>query len=60
MHFGEAIDAEVGSNAVVGRLAGTSPSTATAMLPFATVAWHGGDSTVRYRMATMVPDQAGG
>ena len=60
MHFGEAVDAEVGSNAVAGRLAGTSPSTATALLPYATVAWHGGASTVRYRMATMVPDQAAG
>ena len=59
MHFGEAVDAEVGSNAVAGRLAGTSPSTVTKMLPYATVAWHDGDSTVRYRMATMVPDQAG-
>jgi hypothetical protein len=31
----------------------------TALLPYATVAWHDGASTVRYRMATMVPDQAG-
>jgi len=59
MHYGEAVDVEVGSNAVAGRLAGTSRSTATAMLPYATVAWHDGNSTVRYRMATMVPDQAG-
>jgi hypothetical protein len=60
MHFGEALDAEAGSNAVAGRLAGASPSTATALLPYATVAWHDGTSTVRYRMATMVPDQDGG
>jgi hypothetical protein len=60
MHFGEAVDAEVGSNMVAGRLAGTSPSTATALLPYATVTWHDGSSSVRYRMATMVPDQAGG
>jgi hypothetical protein len=59
MHFGEAVEAEVGSNAVAGRLAGTSPSTATALLPYATVVWHDGASTVRYRMATMAPDQAG-
>jgi hypothetical protein len=44
---------------VAGRLAGASPSTATAVLPYATVAWHDGNSTVRYRMATMVPDQDG-
>jgi len=59
MHFGESLDAEVGSDAVAGRLAGTTPSTTTALLPFATIAWHVGNSTVRYRMATMVPDQAG-
>jgi hypothetical protein len=59
MHFGEAIDAEAGSNAVAGRLAGASPSTVTALLPFALVALHDGNSTVRYRMATMIPDQAG-
>jgi len=59
MHFGEAVEAEVGSNAVAGRLAGTSPSTVTALLPYATVVWHDGASTVRYRMATMAPDQAG-
>jgi len=59
MHFGESVDAEVGSDAVAGRLAGTSSLTATAMLPFATVAWHEGNSTVHYRMATMVPDEAG-
>jgi hypothetical protein len=54
MHFGAAIEAEAGSTAVLGRLGGTAPDLATAMLPFATVAWHGGASTVRYRMATMV------
>jgi hypothetical protein len=59
MHFGEALEAEVGSDVVASRLAGASPSTATAMLPYATVAWHGGTSTLQYRMATMVPDQAG-
>jgi hypothetical protein len=59
MHFGESLDAEVGSDAVAGRLAGTSSSMTTAMLPFATVAWHAGNSTAHYRMATMLPDQSG-
>jgi hypothetical protein len=54
LHFGDAIDAEVGSTAVIGHLAGPSPSSATAALPFATVAWHSGSSTVSYRMTTMV------
>ena len=57
MHFGDAIDAEVGSTAVIGRLAGPSPSTVTAALPFATVAWRHGSSTVSYRMTTMVPNR---
>jgi hypothetical protein len=59
MHFGDTVDVEAGSNAVAGHLAGASPSTATALLPYATVALHDGNSTVRYRMATMVPDQGG-
>ena len=58
MHFGEAIESEVGSTAVMGRLGGMSPTITTAMLPFATVAWSGGDSTVRYRLATMAASQA--
>jgi hypothetical protein len=57
MHFGEAVEAEVGSNMVAGHLAGMPAS--KAMLPYATVAWHDGVSTVSYGMATMVPDQAG-
>ncbi|MGA3133340.1 MAG: carboxypeptidase-like regulatory domain-containing protein [Terracidiphilus sp.] len=57
MHFGEAVEADVGSNMVAGHLAGMPAS--TAMLPYATVAWHDGVSTVHYGMATMVPDQAG-
>ncbi len=58
MHFGEAIEAEVGSTAVLGRLAGPTASTVTAMLPYADVAWHGGSSTVSYRMATMVQSRS--
>ena len=41
MRLGDAIEADVGSAAVVGRLGGANPSTATAMLPYANVAWHG-------------------
>lgn len=57
MHFGEAIDAEVGSTAVMAHISGPSADTLTAMLPFADVAWQGGSSTVRYRMATMIQGQ---
>jgi hypothetical protein len=57
MHFGEAVEADVGSNMAAGHLAGM-PVTA-AMLPYATITWRHGVSTVSYGMATMVPDQAG-
>jgi len=57
MQIGPDIDAEVGSTGVMGRLGGNSPSTATAMLPYANVEWQSGDKSVRYRMATMMQDQ---
>jgi carboxypeptidase family protein len=57
MQLGPDIDAEVGSTAVMGRLGGNSPSTATAVLPYANVEWQSGAKSVRYRMATMMPDQ---
>ena len=57
MQIGPDIDAEVGSTAVIGRLGGNSPSTATAMLPYANVEWQNGAKSVRYRMATMMQDQ---
>jgi len=60
LHFGNTLETEAGSTAVLGRLGGPSPSAVTAMLPFATVEWHGGASTVRYRMATMVQNHGVG
>jgi len=58
IHMGDLADAEVGSEAVMGRLGGTAASSTTAMLPFAHVAWHEGNSTIGYRMATMVPNRS--
>jgi len=62
MHLGEAVEADIGSTAVLGRLAGPASSTATAMLPFANIAWRSGLTTVHYRMASMIqpkaPDQS--
>ncbi|MGA2675152.1 MAG: carboxypeptidase-like regulatory domain-containing protein [Terracidiphilus sp.] len=55
LHLGDEIEAEVGSSEVLARTGGSSPNTVTAALPFATVGWRDGDSTVRYRLATMVP-----
>ncbi len=60
MELGPSVDAEVGSTAMIGRLEGDSPSTATAMLPYADVEWHRGSSTVRYRLATMTHDRVTG
>ncbi len=57
MHLGPALEAEVGSNEMVGRLAGPAPNTVTAALPFATVQWGNGDTRIHYRMATMIQDQ---
>jgi hypothetical protein len=56
MHFGDMMDAEAGANLVMARLDGVSAT--TAMLPFASVAWHEGNSTLHYRLATMIQDRA--
>jgi len=58
MHFGEAAEADIGSDLVAARMAGMPLS--RALLPYTTVSWHDGASTIQYRVATMVPDQAGG
>ncbi|HEY1649256.1 MAG TPA: carboxypeptidase-like regulatory domain-containing protein [Terracidiphilus sp.] len=56
MRIGAAIEAEAGSTDVLARLGGPSASATMAGLPFATVEWHSGDTSVHYRMATMVQD----
>ncbi len=58
MRLGPDIDVEAGATAFVGRLAGTSPSSVSAMLPFASVAWRNGNSSVQYRFATITPNRA--
>jgi hypothetical protein len=55
INLGDEFKAEVGSTQVLARFAENSPNTVTAALPFATVAWRNGDSTIRYRMATSLP-----
>ena len=40
---------------MLARFAQRSPNTVAAVLPFVTADWRGGDSTVRYRMTTIVP-----
>jgi hypothetical protein len=58
MHLGPDIDAEAGANLVMARLGGAPGGPATDMLPFATVSWRNGNSTLHYRVATMVQDRA--
>jgi hypothetical protein len=56
MHLGPDLEAVAGSTEVLARLSGPSPSTLAEGLPFAQVAWRGGNSGVHYRVATMVPN----
>ncbi len=56
MNFGPDIQANVGAIEAWGRLLGSSPSTVAEGLPFASVQWQAGNSTLSYRMATMVED----
>ena len=55
MHLGPALDAEVGATQVVAHLGGASADTVTAALPYAQLGWTAGNSTIGYRMATLVP-----
>ena len=55
MNLGDEIDAEVGSKQMLARFAENSPNTVVAALPSATVGWHDGNSTFRYRLASMLP-----
>jgi hypothetical protein len=59
INLGPSIEAEVGSTEVIGRMDGQSPETIAVGLPFATVEWRGGNTAVRYRMATMVHNPDG-
>jgi len=52
IHMGDMLDAQVGSTQVLARFEQDSPNTVIAALPFASVAWHDGDTTVHYRFST--------
>jgi hypothetical protein len=60
MRFGDSVEAEAGSTAVMARFATNTPNTVVAALPFAQVAWRQGDQLIRYRVATAVPGRRGG
>jgi hypothetical protein len=55
MNMGDEFDVETGAEQVVARFAQSSPNTILAALPFISMGWHGGETSVRYRMATAVP-----
>ena len=59
MNLGDEFEIEAGAQQVMARFSQNSPNTILETLPFATIAWHGGNSTVSYRMATApsVPNQ---
>ncbi|MDR3777462.1 MAG: carboxypeptidase-like regulatory domain-containing protein [Terracidiphilus sp.] len=58
LHLGDEFAAEVGSTAVVARFADQSSDTAFAVLPDASVDWRDGNSSIGYRVATMLPRRA--
>jgi len=55
MSLGDEFEVEAGTSQVVAHVAGESPRTVAAMLPYASVGWRKGDSTYRYRMTTFLP-----
>ena len=55
INLGDMLEAEAGSTQVFARFSQDSPNTVFTALPFATVAWRSGASTVSYRLATSVP-----
>ena len=52
MNLGDEFEIDAGAQQVMARFSQNSPNTVLASLPFATVAWHGGNSTVSYRMSS--------
>jgi Carboxypeptidase regulatory-like domain len=60
IRMGDEFDAEAGAEQVFARFGQKSPNTIVAALPYFSAAWHGGDSTVQYRMTTIVPAMRSG
>jgi hypothetical protein len=55
INLGDEFSIEAGSQQVLAKFSQNSPNTVLAALPFTTVAWHGPNSTVSYRLATALP-----
>jgi len=55
IRLGDEFEAEAGAAQVMARFGEKSPNTIIAALPYFSAAWHGDETTVRYRMTTVVP-----
>lgn len=55
LNLGDEFEAEAGSEQVIARFLHGPSNTVMAALPFLTVGWRNGDTTVRYRLATGLP-----
>ncbi len=55
MNLGDEIEAEAGSTQALARFAADGSATLATALPFASLGWRKGDSTIRYRMETSFP-----
>jgi len=60
INLGDEFEINAGAQQVMARFGQNSPNTILETLPFATIAWRGGNSTVSYRLATApsVPNQS--
>jgi hypothetical protein len=56
MYLGDEFEIAAGSEEVLARFREHTPNSVVAALPFASLGWRDGDSTIRYRMATSLPD----
>ena len=60
INLGDAYQVEAGARQILARFASGSPNSVAAALPYITIGWHGGNSTVAYRLATALPDADSG
>jgi hypothetical protein len=57
LNLGDEFEGGAGVEQVVARFGQNSPNTLVAALPFASLGWRNADSTIRYRMTTIMPRQ---
>jgi len=57
VHLGDEFEAEAGVEQVMARFERRSPNTVVAALPYVSAGWRQGDSTIRYRLTTIVPGE---